>query len=62
MIISRRWPYVTVAIVGLNILAFLASHGALQQEAAQFAEIQSRTVRLAATHPGTPAMTAAQQV
>ena len=61
MIISRRWPYVTLAIVGLNILVFLLTHGVLQQEGAQFAEIQSRTVRLAATHPATPAMTAAQQ-
>ena len=61
MIISRRWPYVTLAIVGLNILVFLLTHGVLQQEAAQFAEIQSRTVRLASAHPATPAMTAAQQ-
>jgi membrane associated rhomboid family serine protease len=61
VIITQRWPYATVAIVALNLFVFLATHGALQQEAADYSQIQSRTVLLAAMHPDTPGMTAAQQ-
>jgi membrane associated rhomboid family serine protease len=61
VIITQRWPYATVAIVALNLLAFLATHGELRQEADEYSQIQSRTLRLAAMHPETPAMTAAQQ-
>ncbi len=61
MIISARWPYVTLTVVTLLLLVFLLTHSELEKEGAQFAEIQSRTVFLAATHPATPAVTATQQ-
>ena len=48
---GRRWPYVTIAIIVLNVLVFLVTHGRFEEEAARLAEIQSRTLRLAAVHP-----------
>jgi hypothetical protein len=61
VIITQRWPYATVAIVALNLVVFLATHGALQQEAVDYSQIQSRTVLLAAMHPEAPPATTAQQ-
>lgn len=61
MIISARRPYVTLAVVALQLLIFLATHGELDRERAQFVEIQSHTIFLAGTHPDLPATTAAQQ-
>ena len=56
----RRWPYITSAIIAVNILLFLVTHGRLLQEANQYVEIESRTVSLAAIHPQIP-VTPAQQ-
>jgi membrane associated rhomboid family serine protease len=61
VIISARWPYVTLTLVALNLLIFGATHRQLENERAQFTEIQSHTVFLAATHPATPAATEAEQ-
>ena len=60
MIISARRPYVTFALVALQLLIFLATHNALEQERTQFAEIQSHTFFLAASHEAIP-LNAAQQ-
>jgi membrane associated rhomboid family serine protease len=57
---GRRWPYVTIAIIALNALLFIVTHGALEQEATQLAQVQSRTLRLAAAHPDAP-LTQSQQ-
>ena len=51
---GRRWPVVTIAIITLNSLIFLATHGALEEQFRRLAEVQSRTIRLAATHPEAP--------
>ncbi len=59
--IPRRWPYVTTAMIGLCLVLFLAFHAQLAFETDQYAQIESRTVRLSAAHPTMPAMTASQQ-
>jgi membrane associated rhomboid family serine protease len=57
---GRRWPYVTIAIIALNTLFFLGTRSRLEQDANKLFEVESRTLRLAATYPRTP-LTPAQQ-
>jgi membrane associated rhomboid family serine protease len=51
---GRRWPYVTLALILLNTLIFVATHSALDAEFGRTGEVQSRTLRLAAAHPDAP--------
>jgi membrane associated rhomboid family serine protease len=51
---GRRWPYVTIAIVALNTIFFLATHWKIESETRQLGEIQEHVILLAAVHPGTP--------
>jgi membrane associated rhomboid family serine protease len=51
---GRRWPYVTIGIIVLNTLLFVVTHGRLEEEFTRLAQVQSRTLRLAATHPEAP--------
>ncbi len=48
---GRRWPFVTIAIIALNLLFFLVTLSSLERDAGRLGEVQSRTLRLAATHP-----------
>ena len=57
---GRRWPIVTVAIIALNVVAFLGTHWTMEKEGNQTAEIQQHIILLAAAHPDTP-MTPAEQ-
>ena len=57
---GRRWPFVTIAIIVLNVLVFLGTHWTMENEGKQTAEIQQHIILLAAAHPGTP-MTPAEQ-
>ena len=57
---GRRWPYVTVAIIALNAVVFLATHWTIEREAHQMGEVQEHIILLAAAHPDTP-MSAAEQ-
>ena len=57
---GRRWPYVTIAIIALNLLFFLVTWSGLERDAGQLAEVQSRTLRLAAIYPKL-ALTPSQQ-
>jgi len=57
---GRRWPYVTIAIIALNAIFFLATHWTMEGEARQMGEIQEHIILLAAAHPGTP-MSATEQ-
>jgi membrane associated rhomboid family serine protease len=51
---GRRWPHVTIALIALNALLFVVTHGRLDQDFARLAEVQYRTVILAAEHPDAP--------
>lgn len=59
---GRRWPYVTIAIIALNTLFFVVTHGQLEQEAQHLAEAREHVLLLAAVHPGTPMNEAEQSL
>jgi hypothetical protein len=48
---GRRWPIITLALIGLNILAFIGTHWAMQEQAPKLAEVRLHLLLLAAEHP-----------
>jgi membrane associated rhomboid family serine protease len=48
---GRRWPIITFVLIGLNILIFLMTHGAIEEQAPQRAEVRVHLIILAALHP-----------
>ncbi len=49
---GRRWPYVTIVIIVLNVVVFLFSHSQLQEDSRKMAEVKIHIVLLEATRPG----------
>lgn len=52
--LGRRWPYITITIIALTVLLFLAAHNSLDDQFNSLAQVQSRTLRLAAAFPDAP--------
>ena len=48
---GRRWPIVTFALIGLNILVFLGTHWTMEEQAPKLAEVRLHLLLLAAGHP-----------
>ena len=48
---GRRWPVITFALIGLNILIFLITHGPIEEQGPQRMEVRVHLVLLAAMHP-----------
>lgn len=48
---GRRWPWVTIAIIVLNFLAFAFTHGRMEDEAMKIYQTKIRMVMLEAYHP-----------
>jgi len=48
---GRRWPVITFALLGLNILAFLLTHWTIEAQQPQRAEVRLHLLLLAGTHP-----------
>lgn len=48
---GRRWPIVTFALIGLNILVFLGTHWTIDEQAPKLAEVRLHLLLLAAEHP-----------
>jgi len=48
---GRRWPYVSIAIIALNLLAFLGTNWTIEAESTQTREIEMHLILLAGTHP-----------
>ena len=48
---GRRWPIITFALIGLNLLAFLGTHWTMQEQAPKLAEVRLHLLLLAAEHP-----------
>lgn len=48
---GRRWPVITLALIGLNILIFLITHGPIQNQSSQRMEVRIHLILLAAMHP-----------
>src|SRR5260370_12548293 len=57
---GRRWPYVTIGLIALNTIFFLATHGAIDRETHETGEVQEHILLLAAAHPNT-SMNASEQ-
>jgi len=48
---GRRWPIVTFALIGLNLLVFLGTHWTIEEQAPKLAEVRLHLLLLAAEHP-----------
>jgi membrane associated rhomboid family serine protease len=48
---GRRWPYISVAIIALNVVVFLGTHWTLEAESQRIGEIESHLLMLAGAHP-----------
>jgi len=58
---GRRWPYITFALIGLNILIFAFTFGTMKSEAPRRLQVRVSLLTLAARHPDlqmSPAATA----
>src|SRR5258705_89620 len=47
---GRRWPVISIALIAINIVAFLATHGQIQAQATKQSETRVRILMLAAMH------------
>jgi len=48
---ARRWPIITFALIGLNIVCFLFSYPTIQTEAPRLGELKAHILLMAASHP-----------
>jgi membrane associated rhomboid family serine protease len=48
---GRRWPYVSIAIIALNLVVFLGTHWTIEAESARAGETRSHLLMLAGAHP-----------
>lgn len=48
---GRRWPVVTIAILLLNVVAFLGTHWRMDDEAPKRGEVRAHLILLSASHP-----------
>lgn len=48
---GRRWPIITFALIGLNILVFLLTNGPIQEQQPQRTQVRLRLLVFAAMHP-----------
>src|SRR5271170_1767232 len=48
---GRRWPYITFALIGLNIIAFLLSYGPMKDQQAQRSQVRLQLLAFDAAHP-----------
>ena len=48
---ARRWPVVTLALIVINTIAFLATHDKLTQQGPELGKVKAHILILAAAHP-----------
>lgn len=48
---GRRWPVVSIALVLINLVAFLATHGQIEDQNPRNGEVRAHILLLAAMHP-----------
>jgi len=48
---GRRWPVVSIALVLINLVAFLATHGRIEDQNPRNGEVRAHILLLAAMHP-----------
>jgi membrane associated rhomboid family serine protease len=59
---ARRWPVVTLALIAINVVVFLFTMSAIDDESPQLGEIKSHILILAALHPELKLQADAQRV
>src|SRR5262249_50383659 len=59
---GRRWPVISIALVVLNLVAFLATHGQIDAENPQRGEVRTHILMLAGAHPELTMSPEAQQL
>src|SRR5258708_36125770 len=47
---GRRWPVISIALIAINVVAFLATHGQIEAQATKQSETRVRILMLAAMH------------
>ena len=48
---GRRWPVISIALVVINLLAFLVTHGQIEEQSPKNGEVRAHILLLAAMHP-----------
>jgi membrane associated rhomboid family serine protease len=48
---GRRWPVISIAIIAVNVLAFLGTHWQIEAQGPKRSEVRAHILLLAATHP-----------
>lgn len=48
---ARRWPVVTLALIAINTIVFIATHDVLTRQAPELGKVRVHILILAATHP-----------
>jgi membrane associated rhomboid family serine protease len=59
---ARRWPVITFALIALNLVVFLLTHQALEDQQREVCRLKFHLVLLAATHPELSVPSAVQDV
>lgn len=59
---GRRWPYVSIVIIALNLVVFLGTHWRLEDESHKLAEVKVHILLLAAAHPDVQTTPEVQQL
>ncbi len=59
---GRRWPWVTITIIALNVIVFLATYGVPDRESAQIGQTELRIIVLSAHYPDAPMTPEASQM
>src|SRR5260370_13797120 len=48
---GRRWPYITFALITLNVVIFLLTHGPMERQKPEIVDVQVHLILLDAMHP-----------
>jgi len=48
---GRRWPYITFALITLNVVIFLLTHGAMERQKPEIVDVHVHLILLDAMHP-----------
>jgi len=59
---ARRWPIITFALIGLNLVCFLLSYPSIQSEGPRLGELKAHILLMAASHPELTLQPQAQQL
>ncbi|HKU22238.1 MAG TPA: rhomboid family intramembrane serine protease [Terriglobales bacterium] len=59
---ARRLPVITLALIAINLMAFLATHSSIEEQAPQLGKARAHILLLAAAHPELKLTPEAQQL